>query len=138
MISFDNYVKFFLIIFLYEMEMFFMKKRILAYLAYMDSLLEQDNADWEKESKKHLVQIAFFAHERQVHLIVMALFAIAAIICILYLNFTGSIIILALTLAILILLVPYIMHYYLLENSVQRMYVQYDEIQNRIEKSFHM
>lgn len=138
MISFDNYVKFFLIIFLYEMEMFFMKKRILAYLAYIDSLLEQDNADWEKESKKHLVQIAFFAHERQVHLIVMALFAIAAIICILYLNFTGSIIILALTLAILILLVPYIMHYYLLENSVQRMYVQYDEIQNRIEKSFHM
>lgn len=138
MISFDNYVKFFLIIFLYEMEMFFMKKRILAYLAYIDSLLEQDNADWEKESKKHLVQIAFFAHERQVHLIVMALFAIAAIICILYLNFTGSIIILALTLAILILLVPYIMHYYLLENSVQRMYVQYDEMQNRIEKSFHM
>lgn len=138
MISFDNYVKFFLIIFLYEMEMFFMKKRILAYLAYIDSLLEQDNADWEKESKKHLVQIAFFAHERQVHLIVMALFAIAAIICILYLNFTGSIIILALTLAILILLVPYIMHYYLLENSVQRMYVQYDEMQNRIENSFHM
>ncbi len=115
-----------------------MKKRILAYLAYIDGLLEQEDADWEKESKKHLVQIAFFAHERQVHLIVMALFAIAAIICILYLNFTGSIIILALTLAILVLLVPYIMHYYLLENSVQRMYVQYDEMQNRIEKSFHM
>lgn len=115
-----------------------MKKRILAYLSYIDSLLEQEDTDWEKESKKHLVQIAFFAHERQVHLIVMALFAIASIICILYLNFTGSIIILALTLAILILLVPYIMHYYLLENSVQRMYVQYDEMQNRIEKSFHM
>lgn len=115
-----------------------MKKRILAYLAYIDGLLEQEDADWEKESRKHLVQIAFFAHERQVHLIVMALFAIAAIICILYLNFTGSKIILALTLAILILLVPYIMHYYLLENSVQRMYVQYDEMQNRIEKSFHM
>lgn len=36
-----------------------MKKRILAYLAYIDGLLEQEDADWEKESKKHLVQIAF-------------------------------------------------------------------------------
>ncbi|MCM1272502.1 MAG: hypothetical protein NC225_11800 [Clostridium sp.] len=115
-----------------------MKKRILAYLNYIDNLIEQDNGNWEQEAKKHLVQIAFFAHERQVHLIVMALFAIAEIICILYVHFTGSLAILALSAAILILLVPYIMHYYLLENSVQRMYVQYDAMMNKIESSFHM
>lgn len=115
-----------------------MKKRILAYLEYIDDLIESDDCDWEQEVKKHLVQIAFFAHERQVHLIVMALFAIAEIICILYVHFTSSLTILALAFAILVLLVPYIMHYYLLENSVQRMYSQYDTMMNKIEKSFYM
>ena len=75
-----------------------MKKRILAYLAYIDNLLEKDDADWEEEKKKHLVQIGFFAHERLVHLIVMSLFAIGTIMSILYLNYSGELIILALTL----------------------------------------
>ena len=46
-----------------------MKKRITEYLAYIDALLEKEDVDWEHEKEKHLVQIAFFAHERQVHLI---------------------------------------------------------------------
>ena len=79
-----------------------MKKRILAYLAYIDELLEKEDLDWEKEIKKHLVQIGFFAHERLVHLIVMALFAIGTVISILYLNYSGELIILALTIAFLI------------------------------------
>lgn len=115
-----------------------MKKRITEYLAYIDTLLEQEDVDWKKEKEKHLVQIAFFAHERLVHLIVMALFALATVISILYLNFSGSIVILALVVALLVLLIPYVMHYYLLENSVQKMYDQYDEMMNRLEKSFHV
>lgn len=113
-----------------------MKKRITEYLAYIDALLEREDIDWERESQKHLVQIAFFAHERQVHLIVMALFAIATVISILYLNFSGSLIIVALVFALLVLLIPYVMHYYLLENSVQKMYDQYDRMMNKIEPSF--
>jgi hypothetical protein len=113
-----------------------MKKRILAYLDYIDNLLERDDVDWEKESKKHLVQIVFFAHERQVHLIVMALFALAAIITVLYLDFSGSMIIFALVIAIFVLLIPYINHYYLLENSVQRMYVQYDKMMEKQGEAF--
>ena len=46
-----------------------MKKRITEYLAYIDALLEKEDVDWEHEKEKHLVQIAFFAHERQVHLL---------------------------------------------------------------------
>lgn len=114
-----------------------MKKRITEYLAYIDALLEKEDVDWEREKEKHLVQIAFFAHERQVHLIVMALFALATVISILYLNFSGSLIIVALVIALLVLLIPYVMHYYLLENSVQKMYVQYDAMMNKIEPSFH-
>jgi hypothetical protein len=113
-----------------------MKKRILAYLDYIDNLLERDDVDWEKESKKHLVQIAFFAHGRQVHLIVMVLFALAAIITVLYLDFSGSMIIFALVIAIFVLLIPYINHYYLLENSVQRMYVQYDRMMEKQGEAF--
>lgn len=113
-----------------------MKKRITEYLAYIDALLEKEDVDWEHEKEKHLVQIAFFAHERQVHLIVMALFAIATVISILYLNFSGSLIIVALVFALLVLLISYVMHYYLLENSVQKMYEQYDRMMNKIEPSF--
>lgn len=113
-----------------------MKKRITEYLAYIDALLERDDMNWERERQKHLVQIAFFAHERQVHLIVMALFALATVISILYLNFSGSLIIVALVFALLVLLIPYVMHYYLLENSVQKMYEQYDRMMNKSEPSF--
>jgi hypothetical protein len=38
----------------------------------------------------------------------------------------------ALFVALLILLIPYIRHYYLLENGVQKMYKQYDEMLKRI------
>lgn len=113
-----------------------MKKRITAYLDYIDDLLLQDNVDWEKERRKHLIQIAFFAHERLVHLIVMVLFALCTIFSIFYLNYSGQLIILALTLAFLVLLIPYIMHYYLLENSVQKMYDQYDSMLNKTEPAF--
>lgn len=115
-----------------------MKKRVEAYLSYIDELLEKENVDWEKEIKDHLIQIAFFAHERLVHLIVTVLFALATIICILYLNFSGSIIIAALVFALLILLIPYIMHYYLLENSVQKMYQQYDVMKNKLGEAFYI
>lgn len=115
-----------------------MKSRVLAYLSYVDELLKKDDVDWEKEAKKHLVQIGFFAHERLIHLIVTALFAMATIICILYLNATGSMVILALVVALFVLLIPYVMHYYLLENSVQRMYKQYDEMLSKFDDAFKM
>ncbi len=113
-----------------------MKKRVLAYLTYIDELLEKDDVDWDEEIKKHLVQIGFFAHERLVHLIVTVLFALMTLATILYCNYTGSMIALVLTVALLVLLIPYIMHYYLLENSVQKMYVQYDIMMNKVNKAF--
>lgn len=113
-----------------------MKRRITEYLDYVDKLLEQEDLDWDHEIKKHLVQTAFFAHERLVHLIVTVLFAVCTVLSIFYLNYSGQMIMLALTVAFLTLLIPYIMHYYLLENSVQKMYVQYDRMLNKKEKAF--
>lgn len=113
-----------------------MKKRVLAYLRYIDEMLEKDDVDWEEEIKRHLVQIGFFAHERLIHLIVTVLFALMTMATILYCNYTGAIVAVLLTVALLVLLIPYIMHYYLLENSVQKMYVQYDKMMNKSKEAF--
>ena len=40
----------------------------------------------------------------------------------------SNLVLLVLTLLFLVLVLPYIMHYYTLENEVQKMYTQYDEI----------
>lgn len=107
-----------------------MADRIKQYMAYVDNLLESDDdsIDWNDEINKHLVQIAFFAHERFIHLIVTVTFAIMSILVFLYAfgNFTPAIGLLIF--ALLVLLVPYIKHYFLLENSVQDMYEQYDKM----------
>jgi cell division protein FtsB len=39
-----------------------------------------------------------------------------------------------LTILLLVLLIPYIRHYYILENEVQKMYVQYDKLLEKIEE----
>ncbi|MDO5156047.1 MAG: hypothetical protein Q4D51_08775 [Eubacteriales bacterium] len=115
-----------------------MAERIRKYLDYVNQLLESDDNDivWEEEIKKHLVQIAFFAHERMIHLIVTVTFAILTVISILYTINNFSIALLLLIVALMCLMIPYIKHYYLLENSVQKMYEQYDEMQKKLGKAF--
>ena len=115
-----------------------MKKRIVAYLEYIDKLLNEDKGavDWDKEIEKHLNQIAFFSHERLVHLIVFALVAVCTVVSILAMVVSEKIVIFPLIVLLFVLLIPYCMHYYLLENSVQRMYDQYDEMIRKKEEYF--
>ncbi|MBQ3912854.1 MAG: hypothetical protein II694_07770 [Lachnospiraceae bacterium] len=107
-----------------------MKKRITEYLRRTDLLLDTagPDTDWEREKSEHLTQISFFMHERLIHLIVTALFAVLTFLVFLALMNSFSWALAALFAALLVLLVPYIMHYYLLENSVQKMYDQYDRM----------
>ena len=107
-----------------------MKKRILGYRTRIDGILEKNAPDtnWEELLSEHLVQIGFFQHERLVHLLVTLAFALFTILTILAGLVMESVMLLGLTVAFLVLLVPYIMHYYLLENETQKMYVQYDNI----------
>lgn len=117
-----------------------MKKRIKAYTAYIDELLKSEgDRDWNLEIEKHLDQIGFFMHERLVHLLVFILVAICTVISILALVVSEKIVILPLIVMLFVLLVPYCMHYYLLENSVQYMYRQYDEMRKKkegVDKAF--
>lgn len=78
--------------------------------------------------KEHLVQVGFFQHERLIHLIVTVTFALLEMLAIVLSVISDSFFTLALPVVILILLVPYIRHYYILENEVQKMYGQYDRM----------
>ena len=110
-----------------------MEKRILGYVRYIDNLLAEGTIeDMEKLRKEHLVQLAFFQHERLVHLIVTVLFALLEMLAMMMCVFSFSPGVMALAIAILILLIPYIRHYYILENQVQKMYVQYDKMTEKI------
>ena len=122
-----------------------MKKRILTYRKYIDFLLASDKqSDWKYIKQEHITQVAFFQHERLVHLIVTVTFAVLelltvyAYVIVVALDSTLSFPLLILALLILVLLIPYIKHYYLLENEVQKMYVQYDRIAQKVyeEKKF--
>ena len=138
-----------------------MRKRILAYLTFIDDILANKlpvdacfqakgehpvkaakdvvptRKDYEKLLETHLQQIAFFQHERLVHLLVMILFAVLTFSVFFIILFQAMENILnygmiVLFIALMVLLIPYIAHYYLLENGVQKMYAQYDEILKRI------
>lgn len=111
-----------------------MKVRIQAYLAYMDHLLEENDSglSYEELCEEHLRQISFFMHERLVHLMVTLTFALLGFLTFCVTCFTFSYGLIALLAAIMALLIPYIMHYYLLENSVQKMFKQYDALQTKI------
>lgn len=112
-----------------------MADRIRQYMAYIDKLLEtEEELDWEEEMKKHLVQIAFFAHERFIHLIVTLLFTLLTMAVFLYTFEHFSIPMILLIIILVGLLASYIRHYFLLENSVQDMYEQYDKMQAKAGK----
>lgn len=105
-----------------------MWKRLKAYLERTDALLAEQggHGPWVERIREHLVQIRFFQHERAVHLAVTLAFALFAVICLLTAGVTGESRLYLLLLLLLALLVPYIVHYYHLENGVQRLYLQYD------------
>lgn len=107
-----------------------MKERIIGYRKRIDALLAQppEGTDWEAVLQEHLVQVSFFQHERLVHLIVTVTFAILTMIALAIYCIAEYMPMIALIVLLLVLLIPYIGHYYTLENEVQKMYQQYDEM----------
>ena len=89
----------------------------------------------EMVQDKHLVQVGFFQHERLIHLIVTVTFALLEMLAIVLSVISDSLFTLLLPVVILILLIPYIRHYYILENEVQKMYGQYDRMRRLQQKA---
>lgn len=83
-----------------------------------------------KEKQELLVQIEFFQHERLVHLLVTVLFALLTMIVFIQAVTAFSLWSGVLLLSLLVLLVPYIRHYYILENGTQKLYQYYDRLED--------
>ena len=94
-----------------------MKERILRHLNFMDEYLTRLDgktlSELKKMMDKHMTEIYFFMHERFIHLIVMCLFAIGTFMTIFTYVLSDNIMLLPLAFFLLVLLVPYIKHYYL-------------------------
>lgn len=116
-----------------------MGERLKKYLKRTEERIEyltgtKDSEDLRKEclaeeKAELLIQIGFFQHERLIHLIVTVLFALMTILVFLlavtnFAPWNG-----VLLLLLLVLLIPYIKHYWLLENGTQKLYQYYDKME---------
>ena len=95
-----------------------MKKKIINYMKELENTESIDTKDL-------LVNIKLFQHERLIHLIVTVFVGLATILFFGIGLLTDNIFFLILALITLILFAFYILHYYFLENSVQKLYDYY-------------
>lgn len=105
-----------------------MRKRLTEYLSYLENVNINDLGDTDKSNllKDLLIQISYFQHERLIHLLVTLTFSLLTVAGIVTSLFVQTISVLILTILFFILLVPYVIHYYFLENGVQKLYTYYD------------
>lgn len=110
-----------------------MEKRLKNYLKYMEEISKKTLSEEERVSLREelLVQIGFFQHERLVHLIVTMTFALLTMLSLIGCFLADVPSMLVLLLLFLVLLIPYIRHYYILENGVQKLYEYYDGMSAR-------
>ncbi len=112
-----------------------MKSYMKDYIKNIDKYIVNGNDNiLDDVIKEHLIKINFFMNERLVHLIVTVLFSILTLLSLFFLVMNYSLGIFLLFLLFLCLLIPYIFHYYYLENSVQYMYQQYDKLLEKKKK----
>ena len=111
-----------------------MEKRLKNYLTFIMDINLTDMTEKENNTLRveMLVQIGFFQHERLVHLMVTLAFAVFTLISFLGCMAWPGISTFLLLGLLLVLLIPYIRHYFVLENGTQKLYGYYDKIINYI------
>ncbi|MGN0688245.1 MAG: hypothetical protein ACI4KA_09085 [Oscillospiraceae bacterium] len=109
-----------------------MTEQIRTYLQYLRAFMAEEHTvdEFCIERAKLLKRIELYQHERLVHLLVTLAFAIFFMLSLFMLLLIGGIGLFILTFLFLVLLVPYIKHYYFLENSVQELYKIYYKMED--------
>lgn len=95
-------------------------------------LLKGEKQNWNSLKEKHARVIQYMQHERLIHLMVTLAFGVFLLITIALAfikPYPQAIILMGL---FLILLIPYVIHYFLLENTIQRWYKLMDGIEKRL------
>ena len=113
-----------------------MGKKLKAYILSLQKLLESntDIPDIDSLKSELLTEIQFWQHERLIHLLVTILFALLTMSVFIVLLFYRELSVLILLAALLALMIPYIRHYYILENGAQTLYTVYEELTKRQKK----
>ena len=111
-----------------------MRKYLTEYLIYIENRLESCQSDeLEAILREHLDKIQFMQHERLIHFLVTMLFAFMFFMSMGIFIMSENISLVLLMILILGLIVPYIRHYYFLENNTQKLYKYYDRICEKLE-----
>ena len=109
-----------------------MTEQIKTYVRYIEDFMAQEHTDevLSSERRKMLTRIQLYQHERLIHLLVTLAFAVMFLIALFMFMSVGGTGLLILAVLFLILLVPYIKHYYFLENTVQKLYTIYYKLES--------
>ena len=119
-----------------------MKKYVLETMNAVQKYIDEEMKDAPEEKTKEMLtefetKISYYQHERLIHLLVTLAFAtwlLFEIYCLFVLPTEFLIAGILLVLIFFGLTVGYVMHYYFLENSVQKMYHMRDEIRSFLNK----
>ncbi|MBD5113672.1 MAG: hypothetical protein HDT46_00480 [Ruminococcaceae bacterium] len=107
-----------------------MKNELTAYIRQVEEWISQSEGLDGKRLESIRINIGFFQHERLIHLIVTMTFALLTVIS---LGLTVSeIYFLPLFVLFLVLEVPYVFHYYRLENGVQKLQRLYRTAEEKV------
>lgn len=92
------------------------------------SMMKALSGDGGNNLEHFKTQIGFIQHERIVHLLVTIAFALFFLLTTLHILSSNALELIPLDILFLILLTAYIIHYYKIENGVQRLYRLYDKM----------
>jgi hypothetical protein len=90
-----------------------------------------EGTDWPGLARFHRAQIGYMQHERLIHLLVTLFFGLCVLLVLLVVVWHPQILTSTLLLLLIALLVPYLVHYFRLENGLQRWYHLANEIESR-------
>ncbi len=104
-----------------------MTKQVTEYLIYIRAFMREEHSSEEFRTERELLlkRIEFYQHERLIHLLVTLGFAVFFLLSLMMYFMVKQAAVLVLSVLFLVLLIPYIKHYYFLENSVQELYTVY-------------
>lgn len=108
-----------------------MKLKLNNYICELEDKIKNNRIDKDLDEEV-LRTIQFFQHERFVHLLVTVFVGISCILFLLGTLQFGLFGLLILFIITLLLFIPYIFHYYYLENGTQKLYDLYFEIEKKI------
>ncbi len=112
-----------------------MRKYLLLHERKMNELLllKLNESELGSAIEDNLQKIQFMQHERIIHLLVTITISVLCLITFLAAYLYEKIMLMPLTGLFFVLVIPYIMHYYRLENGVQRLYLIHDKLMEKQE-----